>query len=77
MFNSHPFSSQVFAQMELWCNTSKYAVGVHMLPKHLDEAVARAHLARLNIKLTTLSADQAGYLGISAEGPFKPDHYRY
>jgi adenosylhomocysteinase len=74
---SNSFSNQVLAQMELWCNPDKYKVGVFMLPKHLDEEVAFSHLAALDIKLTTLSADQSEYLGIPVEGPFKPDHYRY
>ena len=69
---SNSFCNQVLAQIELWCNPGKYTVGVHMLPKQLDEAVARAHLAKLNIKLTTLSDDQAKYLGIPVEGPYKP-----
>jgi adenosylhomocysteinase len=69
--------AQVLAQIELWCNPGKYPIGVHMLPKQLDEEVARAHLDKLNIKLTKLSKDQAEYLGIPVEGPYKPDHYRY
>ncbi len=71
------FSNQVLAQIDLWTNPGKYAVGVHMLPKKLDEEVATSHLSALDIKLTTLSDDQAKYLGIPKEGPFKPDHYRY
>merc|ERR1719445_2190744 len=74
---SNSFSNQVLAQIELWCNPGKYAVGVHMLPKILDEEVAASHLGALDIKLTTLSQDQSDYLGIPASGPFKPDHYRY
>jgi adenosylhomocysteinase len=67
----------VLAQIELWTNPGKYAVGVFMLPKKLDEAVAAAHLEQLGVKLTKLSDKQAGYLGVSLEGPFKPEHYRY
>jgi len=71
------FSNQVLAQMELWQNTDKYPIGVYMLPKKLDEEVARSHLDALAVKLTTLSPDQATYLDLPAEGPFKPEHYRY
>jgi adenosylhomocysteinase len=74
---SNSFTNQVLAQMELWNETAKYPLGVHMLPKKLDEEVAAAHLDKLGIVLTKLDEDQAGYLGIPAEGPFKPDHYRY
>jgi len=74
---SNSFTNQVLAQIELWCHTAKYSLGVHMLPKKLDEEVAAAHLEHLGVKLTKLSADQAEYLGIPREGPFKPDHYRY
>merc|ERR1711931_157181 len=74
---SNSFSNQVLAQMELWCNPGKYEIGVHMLPKKLDEEVAASHLDALDIKLTQLSKDQSEYLGIPVEGPFKPDHYRY
>jgi len=74
---SASFSNQVLAQIELWCHTEKYPVGVHMLPKKLDEEVAAAHLEHLGVKLTKLSADQSEYLGIPINGPFKPDHYRY
>jgi len=74
---SNSFSNQVLAQIELWCNTSKYPVGVHMLPKKLDEEVALSHLGALDIKLTKLSTEQSDYLGIPVEGPYKPDHYRY
>lgn len=74
---SNSFSNQVLAQMELWCNPGKYEIGVHMLPKKLDEEVAASHLDALDIKLTQLSNDQSEYLGIPVEGPFKPDHYRY
>lgn len=68
---------QVLAQIELWTHSDKYAVGVHFLPKKLDEAVAAAHLDKLSVKLTKLSDKQAKYLGLSRDGPFKPDHYRY
>jgi len=71
------FSNQVLAQIDLWCNPGKYEVGVHMLPKTLDEEVARSHMDALDIKLTSLSKDQSDYLGIPVEGPYKPDHYRY
>merc|ERR1712223_1238367 len=71
------FANQVLAQIELWCNTDKYKVGVFMLPKKLDEEVARSHLGALDIKLTKLSAEQSDYLGLPMDGPYKPDHYRY
>jgi len=71
------FANQVLAQIDLWCNPGKYEVGVHMLPKTLDEEVARSHLGALAIKLTSLSKDQSDYLGIPVEGPYKPGHYRY
>lgn len=71
------FSNQVLAQIDLWTNPGKYPVGVHMLPKELDEEVARSHLGALDIKLTKLTADQSSYLGIPQDGPYKPDHYRY
>merc|ERR1711973_985543 len=74
---SNSFSNQVLAQLELWCNPGKYEIGVHMLPKKLDEEVASSHLGALDIKLTKLSQDQSDYLGIPTEGPFNPDHYRY
>ncbi len=72
---SNSFSNQVLAQIELW--TKRYEVGIYMLPKELDEKVARLHVEALGGKLTTLNADQAAYLGIPKTGPFKPDHYRY
>ncbi|XP_007474280.1 adenosylhomocysteinase isoform X1 [Monodelphis domestica] len=74
---SNSFSNQVLAQIELWTNPNKYPVGVHFLPKKLDEAVAEAHLSKLNVKLTKLTEKQSQYLGLPIEGPFKPDHYRY
>jgi len=74
---SNSFTNQVLAQIELWKNTSAYPLGVHMLPKKLDEEVAAAHLKHLGVGLTTLTSEQAKYLGIPQHGPFKPDHYRY
>jgi len=74
---SNSFTNQVLAQIELWTKASEYKLGVHMLPKKLDEEVAAAHLEHLGVRLTKLSVDQADYLGIPKEGPFKPDHYRY
>ena len=72
---SNSFTNQTLAQLELWKND--YEVGVYMLPKHLDEEVARLHLEQLGVKLTTLTQEQADYLGVKVEGPYKPDHYRY
>jgi len=74
---SASFSNQVLAQIELWTRGDHYDNTVHILPKHLDEKVARLHLARVGAKLTELKADQAAYIGVSPEGPFKPEHYRY
>jgi adenosylhomocysteinase len=74
---SNSFSNQVLAQLDLWTNPGKYKVGVHRLPKELDEKVARIHLEALGGQLTKLSADQAEYLGLPENGPFKPEHYRY
>jgi adenosylhomocysteinase len=74
---SSSFTNQVLAQIELYCNTAKYPVGVYTLPKKLDERVARLHLKKLGIKLDKLSKPQADYLGVPAEGPYKPAHYRY
>jgi len=74
---SNSFTNQVLAQIELWTKAEQYEVGVHILPKKLDEEVALAHLEHLGVKLTHLTEDQAGYLGIPAQGPYKPDHYRY
>lgn len=74
---STSFSNQVLAQIELWTNPGKYENKVYVLPKHLDEKVAALHLEKLNVKLTTLSKKQAEYIGVSEEGPFKPDSYRY
>ncbi|MBK7980634.1 MAG: adenosylhomocysteinase [Ignavibacteriae bacterium] len=72
---SNSFTNQTLAQMELWKN--KYEIDVYRLPKHLDEEVARLHLSKLGVNLTKLTDDQAAYLGVSKEGPFKSDHYRY
>ncbi len=74
---SASFTNQVLAQIELWTNGDDYKPGVFILPKHLDEKVARLHLGRIGVKLTTLSAEQAAYIGVKPEGPFKPEHYRY
>jgi adenosylhomocysteinase len=74
---SSSFSNQVIAQIELWTNPGKYPVGVYTLPKHLDEKVARLQLAKLGAKLTKLTKDQAAYMNLAVEGPYKPDHYRY
>ena len=72
---SNSFTNQTLAQIELW--TKPYEIGVYRLPKHLDEEVARLHLEQLGVKLTVLTPSQAGYLGISENGPYKPEHYRY
>ena len=74
---SSSFANQTIAQIELFANTEKYPVGVYTLPKHLDEKVALLQLKKLNAQLTRLSDQQAAYIGVSKEGPFKPDHYRY
>ncbi|XP_077982179.1 adenosylhomocysteinase B-like [Glandiceps talaboti] len=74
---SNSFTNQVLAQIELWTKPENYKVGVFMLPKNLDEQVAALHLDHLGVKLTKLSDDQAGYLGLKTEGPYKPNHYRY
>lgn len=74
---SNSFCNQVLAQLALWQDPDAYPLGVHVLPKHLDEEVAKLHLSQLGAKLTTLTDTQADYLGIPAKGPFKPDHYRY
>ncbi|WP_340109671.1 adenosylhomocysteinase [Pikeienuella sp. HZG-20] len=74
---SASFTNQVLAQIELWLRGDAYAKEVIILPKHLDEKVARLHLERIGVKLTVLNPDQAEYLGVPAEGPYKPDHYRY
>ncbi|WP_214107601.1 adenosylhomocysteinase [Acrocarpospora catenulata] len=74
---SNSFTNQVIAQMELFTKTEQYPIGVYVLPKHLDEKVARLHLDALGVKLTTLTKKQAEYIGVDVEGPYKPDHYRY
>jgi adenosylhomocysteinase len=74
---STSFSNQVLAQIELWNHTDRYPLGVYMLPKHLDEQVARLHLDRLGVKLTELTDEQANYIGVNKQGPYKPEHYRY
>jgi adenosylhomocysteinase len=74
---SNSFTNQVLAQIELWQHRDRYENKVYVLPKHLDEKVAALHLARVNAKLTKLTPEQADYLGVPADGPFKPDHYRY
>lgn len=74
---SNSFSNQTLAQIELWTNNDKYENKVYVLPKHLDEKVARLHLAKIGVELDELTAEQAAYLGIPQFGPFKPEHYRY
>jgi adenosylhomocysteinase len=74
---SNSFTNQVMAQIELWNNHSKYNKQVYVLPKALDEKVALLHLKKLGVKLTKLTKDQAEYLGVATEGPFKPEYYRY
>src|SRR4030095_16237873 len=74
---SNSFSNQTIAQIELFTKIEQYPIGVYTLPKHLDEKVARLHLGALGVKLTELSKEQAAYLGVPVEGPFKADHYRY
>jgi len=78
---SASFTNQVLAQIELWedsmATSRKYENKVYMLPKHLDEKVARLHLEKIGVKLTKMSKEQADYIGVEQEGPFKPEHYRY
>ncbi|HEY2667633.1 MAG TPA: adenosylhomocysteinase [Actinomycetota bacterium] len=74
---SNSFTNQVIAQIELYGRSGEYPIGVYTLPKHLDERVARLHLEALGAKLTTLTPEQAAYIGVPVEGPYKPDHYRY
>jgi adenosylhomocysteinase len=74
---SNSFTNQTLAQLELWQNSANYENDVYMLPKHLDEKVARLHLAKIGVELETLSDDQADYIGVKVEGPFKAEHYRY
>ena len=72
---SNSFTNQVLAQIDLWKNN--YPIDVYRLPKHLDEEVARLHLDKLGVKLTTLSQKQADYIGVNIQGPYKAEHYRY
>jgi adenosylhomocysteinase len=74
---SASFTNQVLAQIELWQNAAKYEAKVYVLPKHLDEKVARLHLAKVGAKLTTLTRQQAEYISVKQDGPFKADAYRY
>jgi adenosylhomocysteinase len=74
---SNSFTNQTLAQLEIWLHADKYGNDVYMLPKHLDEKVARLHLAKIGVELETLSTDQADYIGVAVEGPFKAEHYRY
>jgi adenosylhomocysteinase len=74
---SNSFTNQVLAQIALWKEPEKFPIGVHVLPKTLDEEVARLHLEQLGVKLTTMTPAQSEYIGIPVKGPFKPDHYRY
>ena len=74
---SSSFANQTIAQIELFTRTEAYPVGVYTLPKHLDEKVARLQLKTLNVQLTTLTDEQAKYIGVPVEGPYKADHYRY
>ena len=74
---SNSFTNQVLAQIELWENSEKYENKVYMLPKHLDEKVARLHLKKIGVELETLRPDQADYIGVKVEGPYKPEYYRY
>lgn len=74
---SSSFANQTIAQIELFCNTDQYPVGVYTLPKHLDEKVARLQLKKLNAQLSVLTDEQANYIGVKKEGPYKPEHYRY
>jgi adenosylhomocysteinase len=74
---SNSFSNQTLAQLDLWKNKDVYSVGVYTLSKKLDEEVARLHLEKIGVKLTVLTQQQADYLGVPVEGPYKPEHYRY
>ena len=74
---SNSFSNQTLAQIELWVHNARYAKKVYTLPKQLDEHVARLHLKKIGAELTRLTAEQAAYIGVPAEGPYKPEHYRY
>jgi len=74
---STSFTNQLLAQIELFTQREQYPIGVYRLPRELDEKVARLHLDKLGVRLTQLSQEQADYIGVPADGPFKPDHYRY
>ncbi|HMR20256.1 MAG TPA: adenosylhomocysteinase, partial [Sphingobacterium sp.] len=74
---SNSFTNQTLAQIELWTNTDQYEKKVYTLPKHLDEKVARLHLAHIGVELDTLTEEQAAYIGVNAEGPYKAEAYRY
>jgi adenosylhomocysteinase len=74
---SNSFSNQTLAQIELWNNSENYDNEVYVLPKHLDEKVAKLHLDKLGVELTELREDQADYIGVNSKGPFKPEEYRY
>ncbi|MEY4596692.1 MAG: hypothetical protein RLZZ506_1112 [Bacteroidota bacterium] len=74
---SNSFTNQTLAQLELWNNSANYENDVYTLPKHLDEKVARLHLSKIGVELETLSSEQADYIGVAVQGPFKPEHYRY
>jgi adenosylhomocysteinase len=74
---SNSFTNQVLAQIELWTRPDQYENKVYMLPKHLDEKVARLHLEKIGVELETLSQEQADYIGVSVDGPYKPEYYRY
>jgi adenosylhomocysteinase len=74
---SSSFANQTIAQIEIFCSPGKYPVGVYVLPKHLDEKVARLQLKKLNAQLSVLTREQADYIGVPVEGPYKAEHYRY
>ena len=74
---SNSFTNQTLAQLELWQNAANYENDVYMLPKHLDEKVALLHLAKIGVELETLTNEQADYIGVNVQGPFKAEHYRY
>jgi adenosylhomocysteinase len=74
---SNSFTNQTLAQLELWTNSGAYENKVYTLPKHLDEKVARLHLSKIGVELEELSADQAEYIGVTVDGPYKPEYYRY
>jgi adenosylhomocysteinase len=74
---SASFTNQILAQIELWTKGAEYAPGVYILPKALDEKVARLHLKKIGVRLTELRKDQADYIGVNIAGPFKSEHYRY